>query len=121
MRHVNFFQRNANLWQSLNVGQIRFQKLQSTCVKACKNGPSKICGRLPLKKVKVRRPYNLKVFKGCLPEILLGPFLNTLTQITVPLKILKPFLKIFVVVILAVAGQYAACFVFTTVSTKKVF
>ena len=35
-----------------------------------KNGPSKICGRQPLK--------NLKFFKGYLPQILLGPFLNTL-------------------------------------------
>ena len=26
------------------------------------------------------RPYNFKVFKGCLPQILLGPFFNTLTQ-----------------------------------------
>ena len=37
-------------------------------VKVFKNGPSKICGRQPL-----------KVFKGYLPQILLGPFLNTLT------------------------------------------
>ena len=26
-------------------------------------------------------PYHFKFFKGCLPQILLGPFLNTLTQI----------------------------------------
>ena len=26
------------------------------------------------------RPYHFKVFKGCLPQILLGPFLNTLTH-----------------------------------------
>ena len=38
--------------------------------KVFKNGPSKICGRQPLKKL-----------KGCLPQILLGPFLNTLSQI----------------------------------------
>ena len=28
----------------------------------------------------LRRPYHFKFFKGCLPQILLGPFLNTLTQ-----------------------------------------
>ena len=28
----------------------------------------------------LRRPYSFKYFKGCLPKILLGPFLNTLTQ-----------------------------------------
>ena len=27
------------------------------------------------------RPYHLKIFKGCLPQILLSPFLNTLTQV----------------------------------------
>ena len=26
------------------------------------------------------RPYHFKYFKGCFPEILLGPFLNTLTH-----------------------------------------
>ena len=30
------------------------------------------------------RPYSFKYFKGCLPQILLGPFLNTLSHI-VPL------------------------------------
>ena len=43
--------------------------------KVFKNGPSKICGRQPLK-----NPF--KFFKGCLPQILLGPFLNTLSQIS---------------------------------------
>ena len=28
------------------------------------------------------RRYHFKFFKGCLPQILLAPFLNTLTQIT---------------------------------------
>ena len=27
------------------------------------------------------RPYHIKFFKGCLPQILLDPFLNTLTHI----------------------------------------
>ena len=39
-------------------------------VQVFKNGPGKICGRQLLK--------NLKFFKGCLPQILLGQFLNTL-------------------------------------------
>ena len=26
------------------------------------------------------RPYHFKIFKGCLPQILLGPFLNTMTH-----------------------------------------
>ena len=41
--------------------------------KVFKNGPIKICGRQPLK--------NFKGYKGGLPQILLGPFLNTLSQI----------------------------------------
>ena len=28
------------------------------------------------------RPYSFKFFKGCLPQILLGPFLNTLTHVS---------------------------------------
>ena len=39
--------------------------------KVFKNGPIEICGRQPLK----------NLHKGCLPQILLGPFLNTLTQL----------------------------------------
>ena len=30
------------------------------------------------------RPYHFKFFKGCLPQILLGLFMNTLTQIGIP-------------------------------------
>ena len=51
-----------------------------------KNGPSKICGRQPLKiwsdMVCLSRPYHFKIFEGCLPQILLGPFLNILAQIS---------------------------------------
>ena len=51
-----------------------------------KNGPSKICGRQPLKKLKGyglrKQNVPLKFFKICLPQILLGPFLNTLSQIS---------------------------------------
>ena len=37
------------------------------------------------------RPYPFKIFKGCLPQILLGPFLSTLSHI----KLKKNFLLIF--------------------------
>ena len=47
-------------------------------VKVFKNGPSKICGRQPLKNLK---SYYFKFFKGCLPQLLLGPFLKTLSSI----------------------------------------
>ena len=40
--------------------------------KVFKNGPSEICGRQPLKNLKC----HFKFFKGCLPQILLGPFLK---------------------------------------------
>ena len=45
---------------------------RSIWVKVFKNRPSKICGTQPLKN-----------FKGCLPQILLGPFLNILTHLIV--------------------------------------
>ena len=38
-----------------------------------KNGTSEICGR---------RLYHFKFFKGCFPQVLLSPFLNTLSQMT---------------------------------------
>ena len=54
--------------------------------KVFKNGLGKICGRQPLKNLK---EYDLlkqtiqpfKFFKGCLPQTLLDPFLNTLSHI----------------------------------------
>ena len=44
--------------------------------KVFKNGQSKICGRQPLKKT---IPF-WNGFKGCLPQILLGPLLNILSH-----------------------------------------
>ena len=47
--------------------------------KVFKNGTSKICRRQPLKNLKW---YGLlQLYKVCLPQILLGPFLNTLSQL----------------------------------------
>ena len=43
--------------------------------KVFKNGPSKICWRQP------QQTISLQIFKGCLPYILLGPLLNTLSHI----------------------------------------
>ena len=45
-------------------------------VQVFKNGLSKICGRQPLKNLK---GYGL--LKGCLPQILLSPFLNTFSPV----------------------------------------
>ena len=33
--------------------------------------------------VSLNRPYQLKFYKGCLPQILLGPFLKTLTHVSI--------------------------------------
>ena len=52
--------------------------------KVFKNGPSKICGRQPL-------PYPFKLFKGYLPQILPGPFLNTWTHMIYFLRGLLDF------------------------------
>ena len=54
-------------------------------VKVFKNGPSKICGRQPLKKLKshglLRQTISLQFFLRLPSTILLGPFLNTLTHL----------------------------------------
>ena len=54
-------------------------------VKIFKNGPSKIFGRQPLNNLKwyglPKQTISLQIFKGCLPQVLLGLFLNTLTQL----------------------------------------
>ena len=52
--------------------------------KVFKNGPSKICGRQPLKIWSDMVP--LKFFTRCLSQILLGPFLNTLSHIEVAIR-----------------------------------
>ena len=57
--------------------------MRNIWIKVFKIGPIKICGRQLLKNLNwmacLRRPYS-KFIKGCLPQILLGPFLKTLTQ-----------------------------------------
>ena len=46
-----------------------------------KSGPSKIFVRQPLKNLNsLSRPYRFKFFKGWLPQSLLSPLLNTLSQ-----------------------------------------
>ena len=52
-------------------------KISYTWDKVFKNGPSKICGRQPLRNLKW---YGL--LKGCLLQIILDPFLNTLLHIS---------------------------------------
>ena len=47
--------------------------------KALKNGPSKICGRQPLKNLKGYGLLTFHFFKDCLPQISPEPFLNTLS------------------------------------------
>ena len=46
-----------------------------------KNGPSKICGRQPFKNLKGYGLRKQNFFKGRLPQILFGPFLNTLYSV----------------------------------------
>ena len=55
--------------------------------KVFKSGPCKICGRRPLKILK-------EFFKGSLPQILLGPLLNTLSHLSMALSEILPHSKI---------------------------
>ena len=73
-----FKNKGRNPWTNLAKKNILDVWQGSKWDKVFKNGPSKICGRQPSKNLK---GYGLQIFKGCLPQILLGPFLNTLTQI----------------------------------------
>ena len=71
--------------------------IRNIWVKVVKNGPSKICGRQPLKSLKwwyglLRQTISLQILKGCLPLILLGPFLNTLTHISHIMQLFHAFL-----------------------------
>ena len=58
--------------------------------KVFKYGPSKICGRQPLKNLRwyglVRQTISLQIFERLSSTNLLGPFLNTLTHIHLPFK-----------------------------------
>ena len=62
-------------WKNAQIGQCIQEFLQ----------PSKICERQPLKNLKwyglPKQSISFQFFKGCLPQILLGPFLETLIQI----------------------------------------
>ena len=56
-----------------------------------------MCGRQPLKKLKgyglLKQTISLQIFKGCLPKILRGPFLNTLSHLQL-VHLLKNALKL---------------------------
>ena len=61
-------------WTLLFITTSDFRQRPGSSHRTMKNGPSKICGR----------PYPFKFFKSCLPQILLGPFSNNLSQILFP-------------------------------------
>ena len=50
-----------------------------------KNQENPMYNELEKVKADLSRPYHLKYFKGCLPQILLGPFLNYLDPFLGPL------------------------------------
>ena len=61
-----------------------YSKTESEWDKVFKNRQSKTCGRQPLKKLMgydlFKQTISLQIFKGSLLQILLGPFLNTLSR-----------------------------------------
>ena len=65
-------------------------KIEAHTRQGIKNGPSKTCRREPLRSlidmVCLGRPGDFKFFKGSLPQILLGQFLNALTRMLLILK-----------------------------------
>ena len=79
----------SNILANVAIYELK-QKYSNIWDKVFKNGASEICGRQPLKNLKryglpkqTSRPYLFTFFKGCLPQISLAPFLNTLPHIIV--------------------------------------
>ena len=67
-----------NFWQTLpKLLKLQTRKGSNKWNKVFKNGPSKICGRQPLKNLNgygcLSKQYPFKFLKGCLLQILLGP------------------------------------------------
>ena len=76
----------ALIWvkRYITSGEIDILPFSKSILKKCyiwdkvfKSGPSKICETKPLKNL----PYLFKLFKACLLQILLGPLLNTLSNL----------------------------------------
>ena len=65
VREVFWYFRNSS--NSLEKNEVFFTFMKHSD-KVFKNGPGKICGKQTI---------SLQFFKGCLPQISLGPFLNT--------------------------------------------
>ena len=71
--------------------------------KVFKNGPSKICGRQKkIEGVCFMQTIPLKFFKSCLPQILFGPFFNTLSQMHLKKHVKVPEI---VCIIISKSGQ----------------
>ena len=71
--------------KSIHFDSFKHRSLSRLVLSFLQNGPSKICGRQPLKNLKGfgllqvdHTPLNF--VKGCLPQMLLGPYLNTLSH-----------------------------------------
>ena len=73
-----------HLWATASIFY-RGNSMTYIWVKVFKIGLSKICRRQPLKNLKcmifLGIPNHFMFFKGCLPQISLGPFLNILTPL----------------------------------------
>ena len=73
-----FLTKMLNLFFSIAPGKCH----KNIWIKVFKNGPRKIFGRKPLKNLlRLRRPYQFEFFKCSLPQILLHPFSNILTNL----------------------------------------
>ena len=73
--------------------------------KLFKNGSSKLCRWQPLNNLKgndlVKQTISIQFFKGCLPQILLGPFFNTLSH----LILLDSLMSSFIITVLVTLNQ----------------
>ena len=88
---------SSRIMQSYNDKTLYVLLVRNIWIKAFKNGPSKICRRQSLKNLSdmvcLSRPNHFKLFKGCLPQILLDPSI-LIVSILFPIHISKNSLKI---------------------------
>ena len=102
------------IWQILNTIGTKYSRVDQV----------KICGRQPLKKLKGYGLLKLTIFfKGCLPQILLGPILNTLSQMKTGYKSLTRVIysssAFFETRILTLFSQNFVCIILITVSNRN--
>ena len=88
-KHTLKILRCEHVWAFFNIMHERVKKISKISIlfEACSFQISHLTSQrtFGLLAKGLSRPYHFNFFKGCLPQILLGPFLNTLTHLLLKL------------------------------------